>query len=228
MARGAGVPASGRRDVGAQPRLNEAALPATAAPSRENGSTRARILEAALDILVRDGPVRASMVDIARRAGLSRQGLYLHFDGKDDLTYQAARHAFEVAHADAQAILARRRPLTERLVGALMAEYASSRGGTGSRAARFWQGCEAPVIDRIIEMSNGFERAFVELLAGVLESDGAVSRPGDARGGDACVELATVLVAAARGLALSTRDISQKDHAELLRLAVARLCAPAH
>ena len=200
-------------------------MPATAAQSSRNNSTRTRILEAALEILSRDGPAKASMAEIARRAGLSRQGLYIHFSSKDDLTYAAARHAFEVQHANAQAMLVSRRPFTERLVGALMAEYASLYSGTRSRAARFWQGYDAPVIDRIIEMRNGFDRSFVELLAGALEADGAVSRP-DGRHGNSFVELATVLVAAARGLSLSTHEISKKDRAELVRLAVTRLCAP--
>ena len=200
-------------------------MPAPGDRARENGSRRTLILEAALEVLSRDGPAQASMAEIARRAGLSRQGLYLHFSSKDDLTYEAARHAFEVAHANAQAMLASRRPFTERLVGALIAQYPPPHSGAGSRAARFWQGHEAPVIDRIIEMSNGFETSFVELLAGVLESDGIVSRPDDSHGGS-FVELATVLVAAARGLALSTREISKQDRAALVRIAVTRLCAP--
>ena len=200
-------------------------MPPTAAQSSRNNSTRTRILEAALEILSRDGPAKASMAEIARRAGLSRQGLYLHFSSKDALTYAAARHAFEVQHANAQAMLASGRPFTERLVGALMAEYASLYSGTRSRAARFWQGYEAPVIDRIIEMRNRFDRSFVELLAGALESDGAVIGPDDPHA-RSFGELATVLVAAARGLTLSPREISEKDRAELLRIAVTRLCAP--
>ena len=200
-------------------------MPPAAAQSSGNGSTRTRILEAALEILSRDGPAKASMAEVARRAGLSRQGLYIHFSSKDELTYAVARHAFEVAHANAQAILASRRPFTERLVGALEAKHPLSRNSTVSRAARFWQGYEAPVIDRIIEMSDGFDRSFIELLAGALESDGATALPDGPRGAS-CDELATVLDATARGLALASHPVSKKDQAELVRLAVTRLCAP--
>ena len=200
-------------------------MPPAAAQSSGNGSTRTRILEAALEILSRDGPAKASMAEVARRAGLSRQGLYIHFGSKDELTYAAARHAFEVAHANAQAILASRRPFTERLVGALAAKHPLAGNSTVSRAARFWQGYEAPVIDRIIEMSDGFDRSFIELLAGALESDGATAQPDGPRGAS-CDELATVLDATARGLALAAHPVSKKDQAELVRLAVTRLCAP--
>ena len=200
-------------------------MPPAAAQSGRNDSTRTRILEAALEILIRDGPAKASMAEVARRAGLSRQGLYIHFGSKDELTYAAARHAFEVAHANAQAILASRRPFTERLVGALAAKHPLAGNSTVSRAARFWQGYEAPVIDRIIEMSDGFDRSFIELLAGALESDGATAPPDGPRGAS-CGELATVLDATARGLALAAHPVSKKDQAELVRLAVTRLCGP--
>ena len=200
-------------------------MPPAAAQSGRNDSTRTRILEAALEILSRDGPAKASMAEVARRAGLSRQGLYIHFGSKDELTYAAARHAFEVAHANARATLDSGRPVSERLAGALAAKYAPLHDGTTSRAARFWQGYEAPVIDRIVEMSEGFDEAFIDLLAQALASAGRTLQPDDPRGGS-FVALATVLDATARGLTLSARRISKKDHAALVRLAVTRLCAP--
>lgn len=201
-------------------------MPPAAAQSSGNGSTRTRILEAALEVLIGEGPAKTSMTAIARRAGLSRQGLYLHFSSKDELTYAAARHQFEARHARAQAILASDRPITERLVSALTAVSEPIRRGTVSRAARFWQGYETPVMDRVVEMANGFEQAFVKLLADALASDGLGPRPSDARGCSA-VELATVLSATARGLTLLPQPLSNKEYAELIRLAVIRLCAPA-
>ena len=41
------------------------------------------ILDAALEEFSRRGFVGARMDDIARRCGLSKGGLYAHFDGKD-------------------------------------------------------------------------------------------------------------------------------------------------
>ena len=225
MTAGAGIQCSGEARGGGARGAQRQEMRATGDRSRANGSRRTLILEAALEVLRREGPAKASMTEIARRAGLSRQGLYLHFSSKDELTYQAARHAFEVAHADARAALESGRPVLDRLAGALAAKYAPRHSRTASRAARFWQGYEAPVIDRIIEMSDGFDKSFIELLAGALESDGVPLRTEDTSGAS-LVALATVLDATARGLALAAHRISRKDHVELVRLAVARLCAP--
>jgi AcrR family transcriptional regulator len=47
-------------------------------------STRqAHVLEAALNVFVRHGFRKTSMEDIAQAAGISRQGIYLHFKDKD-------------------------------------------------------------------------------------------------------------------------------------------------
>lgn len=52
--------------------------------------TRQRILRAARDLLeAGDGPV--SMSDIAREAGVTRQLLYVHFDGRADLLLELSR-----------------------------------------------------------------------------------------------------------------------------------------
>ena len=200
-------------------------MPAPGIQSRKNESTRTRILEAALDILRRDGPSKASMEDIARRAGLSRQALYLHFSSKDELTYQAARHTFEARHAEVQAVLASKRPLIERLVSALTAMHSATRSDGASRAARFWKGYDAPVIDRVIEIEERLERSFIELLGHTLAAEGKDSQP---EPHDASAsEVASLLNATAHGLAMSSRAISSKAYARLLRLAVTRLCVTA-
>jgi AcrR family transcriptional regulator len=51
----------------------------SSSPSRE------RILDAALALFARHGFQRASMIDVARAAGVSRPALYLHFAGKPEL-----------------------------------------------------------------------------------------------------------------------------------------------
>lgn len=69
--------------------------------SRETGKsdTRHRILEAGLD-LMRRGAASASLVQIARHAGVSRQAVYLHFADR------AALFLALVRHVDAQPDLA--------------------------------------------------------------------------------------------------------------------------
>jgi len=56
--------------------------------------TRQRILEAALE-LMRAGAAEASLVQIAKAAGVSRQAIYLHFSDRADLYVALVRHVDE-------------------------------------------------------------------------------------------------------------------------------------
>ena len=51
----------------------------------EPGDTYDAILTAALEVFLRYGFAKTSMKDLAQAAGLSRQGLYLHFGSKDSI-----------------------------------------------------------------------------------------------------------------------------------------------
>ena len=53
--------------------------------SSEEDSTRIRILKAAWDLLDSNPGVAARMSDIAKKAGVSRQALYLHFPNRTEL-----------------------------------------------------------------------------------------------------------------------------------------------
>lgn len=55
-------------------------------------STRERILEAALDHVQKTDDLSFRMQDIAEIAGLSRQAIYLHFDGRPDLLVQMVQY----------------------------------------------------------------------------------------------------------------------------------------
>lgn len=54
--------------------------------------TRARLVEATLDLLVERGYALATTADIAARAGVTRGALNHHFSGKDDLIVQSVSH----------------------------------------------------------------------------------------------------------------------------------------
>ena len=61
--------------------------------SRAPGSPqREAILRAAIAIFLRYGFKKTSMDDVARAAGVSRQGLYLYFDTKDFLFREALQY----------------------------------------------------------------------------------------------------------------------------------------
>ncbi|PVA11628.1 transcriptional regulator [Pelagivirga sediminicola] len=59
---------------------------------RRSGN-RQRLIDAALDAIAEAGFAGASVSEIIARAGLSRGMIHLHFNGKDALIAEAARHA---------------------------------------------------------------------------------------------------------------------------------------
>lgn len=64
--------------------------------SRKNSDTRSRILEATWALMEHHHGRGVRMSDIAARAGVSRQALYLHFDTRADLLIATTRHMDEV------------------------------------------------------------------------------------------------------------------------------------
>lgn len=83
---------------------------------------RERILEAALAHFARHGFRRASMVDLAREAGVSRPALYLHFGGKAQLLVAVAGKVKDDALAAAEAAWRGDLPLADNLAAAFLAK----------------------------------------------------------------------------------------------------------
>lgn len=91
--------------------------------SPDHGGNRQRvILEMAAKVFLRYGFKKTSMDDLARAAGLSRQGLYLHFKTKEELFRAAILNVIEGATVAYRAALARSElDLSGRLLGAFEA-----------------------------------------------------------------------------------------------------------
>jgi len=53
-------------------------------------STRREILQAALEVLAKDGPENLNVSDVARRAGVNRGTAYQHFPTREDLVHATA------------------------------------------------------------------------------------------------------------------------------------------
>ncbi len=70
--------------------------------SRENSETRERILASAWELLMEAGPAAVRMSDIARRTGISRQAVYLHFPSRAELLIATTRYIDEVKDVDAR------------------------------------------------------------------------------------------------------------------------------
>src|SRR5260221_12348046 len=95
---------------------------------RAPGSTqREAILVAATTAFLRYGFKKTSMDDVARAAGVSRQGLYLYFDTKDLLFREALQHLMSHLISAARAAAEDRNlSLRDRLLCALEAVHCST------------------------------------------------------------------------------------------------------
>ncbi len=70
--------------------------------SSENNPTRRKLLKSAWDLLESGEPSRVRLGDIAKKAGVSRQALYLHFGSRAELLRATARFIDEEQKVDAR------------------------------------------------------------------------------------------------------------------------------
>jgi AcrR family transcriptional regulator len=89
------------------------------APPAQDDLRLAPLLDAAVSVFARFGFRKTSMDDVARTAGVSRQGLYLLFTNKEELFTRALEHSLSSQLADAIASLSRaEESLEKRLIAA--------------------------------------------------------------------------------------------------------------
>lgn len=69
--------------------------------SSKESNTRTKILDAAVVLLSSGSPGSVRMADIAKRAGVSRQAVYLHFPARAELLIEATRHVDRLNDVDA-------------------------------------------------------------------------------------------------------------------------------
>ena len=139
-------------------------VPAPSECRREKcAARRAAILDAALEEFSRQGFAAARMEDIARRAGVAKGTLYLHFGDKEGLFNGLAESAFAPMHALAKEILDDKTPtLREKLLrfcGPMLDEQGCSRTARIIRlvwaeglhnpklVAPFYHGLVAPILE---------------------------------------------------------------------------------
>ncbi len=65
-------------------------------------NTRARILQASLDLLEKSAGKGVRISDIAKRAGLTRQAIYLHFASRADLLIATTHYLDDIKRVDAR------------------------------------------------------------------------------------------------------------------------------
>ena len=101
--------------------------------SNDEKGRRAAILDAAGETFIRFGFKKTSMDDVARAAGLSRQGVYLHFPTKEELFREVVRHLVNKTRTAGAAALDRSDvELEDRLLDSFEAMYGSALDDAGS------------------------------------------------------------------------------------------------
>jgi AcrR family transcriptional regulator len=181
---------------------------------------RRRLLDVALATFLRFGFRKTSMEEVARAAGLSRQGLYLHFATKDDLFGAVVRHGLatglDAAHAQLRNGDA---TLEARLVGAFDAWIGRFAGMLGGDVVDL----QEAIVQYGPQIAEHDEQ-FIEAVARVLRAApvAAAYKPV----GISARQLADTLAATARGLKHSCR--TQPEFRERMAIAVrAMLAVPA-
>ncbi len=191
---------------------------ASDAQKTETDARRRKLMDAALTVFLRFGFRKTSMDEVARAAGVSRQGLYLHFATKEELFRASVQHLLDSALAEVAGALGDgEAPLEKRLVGAFDAWLGRFVGAFGGNAADL----AAAANEHVGPMLAEREGAFVEMVAKALRSAGLVAayRPA----GLTARQLADTLYAAGRGLKYAT---TREAFLEGMTVAVRAMCLP--
>ena len=158
------------------------------------------------------------MDDLARAAGLSRQGLYLHFGTKEELFQAAVLNSIEVSRIAYRAALAREDlSLFDRVLGAFEAFHGGHIGQLGEQ-----------YLGEILEAASSLlgdapaehERLFIEDLTKPLADADGARRSGSGIGPR---ELAETLCATSYGL--KHRVASPAEYRERMAIAL-RIALP--
>jgi AcrR family transcriptional regulator len=192
----------------------------TGVRERESVARRASILDAAARVFLRYGLKKTSMDDLARAAGLSRQGLYLHFKTKEALFKEAVLRLVGAARADGRAALTDQAgSVEERLVGGFVGVHGHAVGEPGAEHMTELLGAATTLVGPALEE---LEQGFITDVARVLRASGVAARWKSA--GISARDLAEHLYATSCGV--KHRVATSAEYRERMRVAVHLACAP--
>lgn len=190
-----------------------------AAPTASADARKRQLLEAALGVFARHGYRKTSMDDVAHAAGVSRQGLYLHFPTKEDLFRAAVEQALARSQAAVATVLGRPGGvLEERLVEAFDAWVGQFVEAVGSDVDDLVSACKT-LLGPTVEHET---QSFVRRIAVALEEGGLADLYAPA--GITAADLATTLWATANGLKVTHN--TRRGFVAAMRIAIRALCLP--
>jgi AcrR family transcriptional regulator len=177
------------------------------------------VLDAAVGVFARFGFRKTSMEEVARAAGVSRQGLYLQFANKEELFRRALEHSLNNQLNAAVAALSRKSDsLERRLIAAFDAWSGRFVGSLGADAADLMCASTSLAGATLSHYETEFELAVAQAIAdSPLEGFCATA-------GLCPADLAHALHATARGLKHSSA--TREEFVKGMTVAARMFCAP--
>ncbi len=185
----------------------------------ETDARQSAVLDAAVGVFARYGFRKTSMDEVARAAGVSRQGLYLQFANKEELFRKALEHTLSSQLKAAVAALSHREDSLElRLIAACDAWSGRFVGLLGADAADLMCASTSLAGATLSHYETQFELAVTRAIA---------DSPLDAfcaKAGFSPADLAHALHATARGL--KHRSTSREEFVKGMTVAARMFCTP--
>ena len=183
----------------------------------QNDSARlAHVLETALTVFTRHGFRKTSIEDIAKAAGISRQGIYFHFKNKDELFRASVQKSLDTGLRAANEILDDDRlTLEEKLLQALDKRFGQYAGLFPPDASDIGTQCERILGDAVGKYRSAFQR---KLETAILASSAKKTKAAGKRAST----IANMLCAC--GLTWKHSLSSQQEFLEKMRDAIQLCC----
>jgi len=182
-----------------------------------NAARRKGIIKSTSGEFLRYGFKKTSMDDLARAAGLSRQGLYLHFPTKEALFKQTVLQMVEETRIAGQAALDREEiRIEERLLGAFEALHAEGIGRESDHMSELME-TAAELVGPVI---RDLEIRLLGDVARVLRTSGVATRWKEAN--ISAKDLADQLCATSLGL--KHRAQTREEYRSGMLLAIQIVC----
>jgi AcrR family transcriptional regulator len=176
-----------------------------AEPTEIPSARQTAILEAALSVFSRYGLKKTSMDDLARAAGLSRQGLYLHYSTKEALFRAAVLHVVGAMRAAGESALGDESSEVEvRLSRAYEAMHAVFIGTAHGEHMTELMAAAAELLGPVVPE---LEEGIIASVAALLRKSGVAARWKAA--GISAKDLAVQLDLTSRGLKHSAKDVAE-------------------
>jgi len=182
----------------------------------KESARQAHVLETALTVFVRHGFRKTSIEDIAKAAGISRQGIYLHFKDKDAIFSASIQKALDDGLQAANPILDDDRlTLEEKLFKALDEWFGRHVGLLDPEASDLLAQCERVLGDAVGKSRSSFQKKLEKAILGrsARKTKGAVKR---------AATIADMLCAC--GMTWKHRLASRQEFSEKMRDAIDLCC----